>query len=146
MYDSKLSDGRLKLYAALSAAGAAALLIGIVLYMTNGADGLGTIVLSTTFLLTLLSSLFVLIGVIVLISQRVRKLNRMLSKRQLVTGFGFAVFGALIAGICTLIAVSVDVILHYETGICFAAQCVMCAGGWLCFAFGLPIWKSFKKQ
>ena len=132
--------------ALLSDIGRILLFAGIVLYMANGADGLGTIVISALFLITLLSAVFVLIGVIALITQRIRKIGRELTKRQLTVGFGFAVFGALIAAAAATGSVFVDVFWHYETGICFVSQCMMAAGGLICFIFGYPIFRSFKKQ
>ena len=79
-------------------------------------------------------------------AQRMRKIDRVLTKRQLVISFGFVVFGSLTAAAASMGSVFVDVLWHYETGVCFIAQCLMYAGGLICFAFGYPIFKSFKKR
>lgn len=146
MYESKISDKRWLILGLLSDIGWIMLFSGIVMYMVNGADGLGTVAISALFLITLLSAVFVLIGVIALITQRIRKIDRVLTKRQLVISFGFVVFGALTAAAASMGSVFVDALWHYETGVCFIARCLMYAGGLICFAFGYPIFKSFKRQ
>ena len=146
MYESKISDKRWLILGLLSDIGWIMLFAGIVMYMANGADGLGTVAISALFLVTLLSAVFVLFGVIALITQRMRKIDRVLTKRQLVISFGFVVFGALTAAAASMGSVFVDALWHYETGVCFIAQCLMYAGGLICFAFGYPIFKSFKKR
>lgn len=130
----------------ISLIGAVILLLGIVLYMVSGANGLGTVIISVTFLLTLFSTLLMLIGIAVLIAQKVRKISRPLTKKQLVCGFGFKVFGALAAGVAALVAVIADLWLHCEAGIFLSCQMVMCVGGLVCFAFGLPLFKLRQKS
>ena len=70
MYESKISDKRWLILGLLSDIGWIMLFAGIVMYMANGADGLGTVAISALFLVTLLSAVFVLFGVIALITRR----------------------------------------------------------------------------
>lgn len=146
MYESQISNKNRLILGLLSDIGWILFFTAIVLYMTSGADGLGTVAVSAFFLLTLLSAVIVLIGIVALIVQRVKKLSRRISRRQLITGYGFTVFGALAGCVFSLCSVVIDLIFQYETGICFAAQCLMCAGALLCFVFSLPILRSFKKE
>ena len=145
-YTSNISDKKWLTLGLLSDVGWIAYFVGFALYMLSGADGLGTLVLSVTFLLNCLCVLAVAVGIIEIISQRIRRLSRTIGKGDLIFGFGFAVFGALAGFLLTGASAVIDVLLQYETGMCFAAQIIMAVGALVCFAFVLPIMRSFKPE
>ena len=146
IYETQISDKKWLTLRLISDVGWLMYFAGMALYMISGADGLGTVILSATFLLGWLCILAMLIGIIELVSQRIRKLNRRLKKSQLVSGFGFVVYGSLAGCLLSAASVVTDILFGYETGMCLAAQCVMAAGAFICFAFGLPIMRSFKPE
>ncbi len=143
-YTTKLSDNKRLTLGLISDAGWIAYFTGFGLYLTNGADGLGTVALSVTFLLNCLAVLAVFVGIIEILSQRIRRLNRTVQKGDLIFGFGFVVYGALGGLLVSGASAVIDILLRYETGMCFASQIIMAAGALVCFAFGLPIMRSFK--
>lgn len=143
IYESSISDKKRLTLGLLSDVGWLMYFAGMAIYMINGADGLGTVVLSVTFLLNWLCILAILVGIIGLISQRIRKLGRRLTKSQLVIGFGLIICGSFAGFLFSGAAAAMDLLFHYETRICFASQCMMAAGALVCFAFGLPILRSF---
>ena len=143
-YTTKLPDKQWLMLGLISDLGWIAYFAGFALYMISGAEGLETVILSALFLLGGLCVLTVLVGIIELISQRVRQLDRRLKRIQLVTGFGFVIYGSLAGFLLSTAAVFTDIIGGYETGMCFTAQIIMAAGALICFAFGLPIMRSFK--
>ena len=145
-YQSHLSGKKRLTLELLLDAGWAAYLTGFALYLTNGADGLGTVALSATFLLNCLAVLAVVVGIIGMIAQRIRGINRTVQKGDLIFGFGFVIFGALGGFLLSGASAVIDIVLKYETGMCFAAQIIMAAGALVCFAFGLPILRSFKSE
>lgn len=146
MVETKLSDGKWLALGLISDVGWLLYFAGFTLYLLSGADGLGTVILSAAFLLNAAAALSVLTGIVELISQRIRKLDRRLKKSQVIMGFGCCVCGGLAGGLVSLFSAAVDLLFHYETGMCFAAQCMMAVGGLLCFGFGLPIWRSFRPE
>ena len=146
IYTSELSGAKWLTLGLLSDAGWIAYFVGFVLYMANGADGLGTTALSVTFLLNCLCVLAVMIGIIEIISQRIRKLRRTIQKGDLIFGFGFTVFGSLGGFLSSGASAVMDILMNYESGMCFAAHIVTAAGALTCFAFGLPILRSFKPE
>ena len=145
-YTSTISDKKWLTLGLLSDLGWIAYFVGFALYLINGADGLGTVVLSVTFLLNCLCVLAVAVGIIEIISQRIRRLSRTIGKGDLIFGFGFVIYGALAGFLLTGVSAVIDVLLQYETGMCFAAQIIMAVGALACFAFGLPIMRSFKPE
>ena len=145
-YTSTISDKKWLTLGLLSDLGWIAYFVGFALYLINGADGLGTVVLSVTFLLNCLCVLAVAVGIIEIISQRIRRLSRTIGKGDLIFGFGFVIYGALAGFLLTGVSAVIDVLMKYETGMCFAAQIIMAVGALVCFAFGRPIFKSFKPQ
>ena len=145
-YTSNISDIKWLTLGLLSDVGWIAYFVGFALYMLSGADGLGTLVLSVTFLLNCLCVLAVAVGIIEIISQRIRRLKRTIGKGDLVCGFGFVVFGSLAGFLLTGVSAVIDILLKYETGMCFVSQIIMAVGALVCFAFGLPIMRSFRKD
>lgn len=146
MYESNISDKKWLTLGLVSDVGWLMYFAGLALYMLNGADGLGTVIISALFLLNGLCVLAVLVGIIELILQRVRKLSRRLKRSQLVIGFGLVVYGALGGFLFTGASVVIDILFGYEIGMCLAGQCLMAAGAFICFAFGLPIMRSFRPE
>ena len=121
----------------ISVIGAFVLFAGVAVYILIGAVGKGTIVVSATFWMTLISACFMLIGLIFRLILYVTKATERVSYNvRNVIGNGFVAFGALIAGVCTLTALLVDLVLQDETGTPVIIQGVMCFGSWLCFIFG----------
>jgi hypothetical protein len=143
-YETHLSKGKWLTLGLLSDAGWIAYFGGLALYMINGAGGLGTVALSALFLLNCLAVVAVAAGIIALISQRIRKLGRRLTRGQLCRSFGLVIYGSLAGFLCSTAAVVIDLLFGFETGICFVSQIIMGVGALLCFAFGLPIMKSFR--
>lgn len=119
----------------ISVIGAFTLLAGVVLYILNG-GGSGTVIVKATFWFTLISAGFLLIGLIFRLILFITKTERIPYNLRNVIENGFVTFGALIAGVCTLTALLVDLLLEDESGIHVILQCVMCFGSWLCFIFG----------
>ena len=145
-YETGISKSKWLTMGLVSDAGWIAYFTGFALYIINGADGLGTVVLSALFLLNCLAVISVVIGIAELISQRIRKLSRRLSPLQLAVGFGFVVFGSLAGFLFSAAASVIDLLSGYESGMCFAAQIIMASGAVVCFAFGLPVLRSFKPE
>lgn len=143
-YETHLSKGKWLTLGLLSDAGWIAYFTGLALYMINGADGLGTVALSALFLLNCLAVVAVAAGIVILIFQRIRKLGRRLTRGQRIAGFGLVTGGSLAGFLLCTAAVATDLLLGYETGACFVSQIIMATGALLCFAFGLPIMKSFR--
>ncbi len=146
IYTTELSGAKWLTLGLLSDFGWIAYFVGFVLYMANGADGLGTTALSVTFLLNCLCVLAVMIGIIEIISQRIRKLRRTIQKGDLIFGFGFVVFGSLGGFLSSGASAVMDILMKYESGMCFASQLLMTVGSLVCFAFGLPVLRSFKSD
>ena len=119
----------------ISMIGAFTQLAGLAVYILNG-GGSGTVIVKATFWFTLIASGFLLIGLIFRLILFFTKNERMPYNLRNVIENGFVTFGSLIAGVCTLTALLVDLLLEDETGILVILQCVMCFGSWLCFIFG----------
>ncbi len=113
-YTSTISDKKWLTLGLLSDLGWIAYFVGFALYLINGADGLGTVIVALDPIL--------------------------------IFGFGFVIYGALAGFLLTGVSAVIDVLLQYETGMCLASQIMMAVGALVCFAFGLPIMRSFKPE
>lgn len=146
MYVSRMSERARYWLDIFSYVGVFVLIYGVVKYFIGGAQGLNTVILSVLFIMNLIASCFALAGAIVTFIQRMKDFDKALTKKQLITGRGFCAFGGLAAGVISLCAFIIDCIMMYEGVDCFAAQGIMFSGGLICFAFGLPVFVSFRKQ
>ena len=82
-------------------------------------------------------AVFMLLGIVELISERVEKLDRILPFTRLLRGFGALTLGGLLGFIIGLVAV----LLHFNT-----VYIIMTIGGALCFVFAGLILIGYKKQ
>ena len=134
-----ISQNKQKAFVLLSDVGGLLFLFSLAVYMFSGAEGLATVAISAFFLLTLLSAAMVLIGFIRLLFQKSKAKDRLPTN-------GLLVFGASAGGLLSLASVITDCVVHYESGVCFAAWIAMCVGCVTCVVFGLPAIKTGPKS
>lgn len=90
------------------------------------------------FLLQIIAAVGILVGLVELISERVRGLDRILPKIRLYRGFGCIATASFIGGIVSL--------LHWLFVPSSVPQMLMAIGGLLCFWFCHLLFASYKKQ
>ena len=118
--------------ALLSRLGGLLFLLSLAFYMLCGADGLGTVVISALFLLTVPAAVSVAAGFLLpVIRKGQAAVNRPL------------VFGALAGGVTSLAAAVTGGLLRYESGLFLAAWIAMCAGCVICVMFG---WRAMRPE
>ena len=82
-------------------------------------------------------AVFMLIGVVELIRERVKKLDRVLSKWNLIFGFGTLTLGGLLGFLFSLAGA-----IHHFSG----CHILAAVGGLLCFVFAGLLLKGYKKN
>jgi hypothetical protein len=93
-------------------------------------------------MLDLLSAVLMLRGILELIGERVEKLDRVLSGKQLARGFGALTLGGTLGTICSLLAVAIACCNGLNSAYYFL---VLSAGGLLCGLFSGLILKEYRK-
>jgi len=88
-------------------------------------------------ILLIIPAVFMLIGIIELITERIKKLDRILPLYRLLLGFGALTLGGLLGFIISLIFVVIDYHLLYL---------LMMLGGLFCFVFAYLLFIKYKKQ
>lgn len=142
MYESKISDARWIAYDLPGNVGWIAFLAGLVLCFVKKPEITQDNVIFVFLLLDQICAAAMVVGIAELISERIQKLDRVLSKKRLYRGFGALTFGGLAGTVISLPAL-VIALINGLTGTAYLA--VLCAGGLLCFVFGGLLLKEYKK-
>lgn len=143
MYESKISNAKWIAYDLPGNVGWIMFLVGLVLCFIKKPEITGDKVIWVLLLLDLLCAAAMIVGIGELISERIQKLDRILSKKRLYRGFGSLTFGGLAGTVISLFALIVALKkgLNGEVDLGF-----LCAGGFLCFVFGGLLLKEYKKR
>lgn len=130
LYETKISDAGWMAYDVPGNIGWILWLYGTYAILKQG--------ISTYALLNLIPALLMITGVIELIAERIRKLDRVLPKMGLYRGFGALMMGGLLG-----IPVSLIGIIGKQYG---TVPLLMLAGALLCALFAYLLFASYKKK
>lgn len=142
MYESKISDARWIAYDIPGNVGWIAFLVGVVLCWIKRPEIMENKLIFSMLLLDLLCGMAMLAGIAELISERIRKLDRVLPKKRLYRGFGMLTFGGLAGMLFSLTALAAA-LAKGLTGAGFLG--VLSAGGLLCALFVGLLLKEYKQ-
>lgn len=131
MYETKISDKRWMVYDVLGNIGWIAYYVCLVLTFVKYGENLVLNILSV------IPAAFILLGLGELISERIAKLDRVLSRARLLRGFGALMLGSILAGIVSVVAVAMQFNVVYL---------IMLIGSVLCGVFAGLLFGGYKKQ
>lgn len=143
MYESKISDARWIAYDLPGNAGWVSFLVGLGLCFVKKPEILESRFIFALLLLDLLCAAAMAAAIAELISERIRKLDRVLPKKRLYRGFGALTFGGLAGSALSLLALAAALIKGLA-GTAYLA--VLCGGGLLYFIFGGLLLREYKRQ
>jgi len=142
MYETKISDVRWYAYDVPGNLGWIAYITVLILLFIKKPDFLSRNSMLVIMILAVFPAVMMLIGICELISERVHKLDRILSKARLYRGFGMLTLGgcagALISGIGLICG-------YIEELDCVTYLWIMLAGGILCAVFAGLLFKGYKR-
>lgn len=128
MYETKISDKRWIVYDIPGNVGWIAYIVCTILCLKNGVDTLSVVAIFPAILM--------LVGVAELISERIAKLDRVLSKVRLYRGFGALTLGGVLGALIAVIGIT-----SRERQTLFIC---MLAGALLCAVFAGLLFKGYK--
>ena len=129
MYETKISNARWMAYDIPGNIGWIAYIVCVILCLKNGIEILS--------LAAIVPAVLMLVGVAELISERIAKLDRILSKARLYRGFGALTLGGVIGAVISIIGF----VVHERQ----ALYICMFAGALLCAIFAGLLFKGYKK-
>lgn len=94
----------------------------------------------------LISAALIFIGLVELISERVKGLSRLLSQARLYRGFGAITFGSFTGIISSAVALVLILITEVNINTSILYPGIMSGGAVLCFIFVWLIFRGFVKQ
>lgn len=130
MYETKISDAR---WCAYDVPGN----IGWIMYLIGLGRMLAKNGLSLTSVLMIIPAVLILVGIAELISERIAKLDRVLSAVRLWRGFGALTFGGLLGAVFSGLTIGKN--LNAVNAV------IMIFGGILCFVFAGLLLVGYKK-
>ncbi|MBR4346332.1 MAG: hypothetical protein IKP75_05300 [Oscillospiraceae bacterium] len=129
LYETKISDVRWWVYDILGNIG------WIIWFICTGISFKDGVTLFSVF--AAVPAVFMLIGIIELVSERITKLDRVLPFKRVLRGFGALTLGGLLG----IAAAAAGVFMHIG-----GISPVMMAGAVLCFVFAGGLFRRYKKQ
>ena len=130
LYETDISDARWIAYDIPGNVGWIVYIVCAAMFIRSG--------LSAFSIAALVPALFMVVGIVELVSERIARLDRVLPRRRLLRGFGMLALGGA-AGVAAALA-------------CLVADAggllpwVMLAGAALCAIFGWLLFKGYKKR
>ena len=101
--------------------------------------GLATVVISA-----IIPALFILIGIVELINERINKLNFVLPKIRVYRGFGALTVGGIAGAIISFVGIAYSIIIGVEADITYLY--ILFLGAVLCAIFAGLCFKGYKKM
>jgi hypothetical protein len=142
MYKSEISNAKWIIYDILGNIGWISFLVALSLCFIKMPEIFEEKRIVMLLMLDLLSAVLMLRGILELIGERVEKLDRVLSGKQLARGFGALTVGGALGMLCSLAALAITL----SNGMCGAGYLfILSGGGLLCGAFSGLILKEYRK-
>ena len=142
MYESKISNAKWIACDIPGNAGWIAFLAGLGLCFAKRPPFMESKLVFALLLLDLLCGAVMLVGIGELVSERLRKLDRVLPKKRLYRGFGALTVGGL-AGMAVSLCALAAACAKGLSGIGYLG--LLSAGGLLCFVFGGLLFAEYQK-
>ena len=127
MYETKISDKKWMIYDILGNIGWIMLYIGMYNLLFKNFNYI--------YLIGLIPSIMILVGLCELINERIKKIDRILSKTRLLRGFGLITYGSYIGIICSIVFLIISINKY---------TFMTLIGSILCSIFCTLIYKSYK--
>lgn len=143
MYESKISNKKWRVLGLLSDIGWIAFYIGLIFYIIE--TGIPLSFTGVLSIILLVCGIVILCGIVEIIDERYHKLDRVLPKKRLLRGFGYTVYGSLAGAVTALVALAACLVSKDATRSGILYMGLICLGAFICFIFGFPIFKAFKR-
>ena len=142
MYETKISDARWIAYDIPGNLGWIAYFTGLILAFLKKPDFMDDGVMRIVILVSVVPAIMMLIGLVELINERIRKLDRILSKKRLYRGFGMLYFGGIAGSVLSVLAAVYG--LAADRGGLTDIWLMLC-GGILCTVFAGLLFKGYQR-
>lgn len=143
LYETKITDSRWIAYDIPGNIGWIAYFVGVILCFVRKPDFMQYWEMKSIVILSVIPAVFMLIGIIELISERIHKLDRVLPKKHLLRGFGMLALGGITGILITLFGIFYGVLIIDTADI--ICLLVMFGGSLLCAVFAGFLYKGYHK-
>lgn len=133
-YETKISDARWWAYDLPGNIGWIVWFVCLVLCLKQGATAYS--------ILSIVPAIFMLVGIVELISERIAKLDRVLPKSRLLRGFGALTLGGVLGVLVSLAGIVISIVNRTN----IMLPIIMCIGGILCGLFAGLLYKGYRPK
>ena len=144
-YESNISTARWLIYDIPGNAGWIMYLVCLIRCLVNRPEYMGIPLVQISLIVGIFPAIAMVVGIAELISERIRKLDRILPKVRLYRGFGTLTWGGFVGMIVGLTAFFTALREGYTPAEC-GLLLLMAAGGALCGIFAGLIFRTFRPQ
>ena len=134
LYETKISDARWWAYDLPGNIGWIVWFVCLVLCLKQG--------VTVYSILSIVPAMFMLIGIVELISERIAKLDRVLPKNRLLLGFGALTLGGALGVLVSFAGIVISIVNRTNV----VLPIVMCVGGILCGVFAGLLYKGYRPK
>lgn len=142
-YETKITDLRWIAYDIPGNIGWIAYFVGIILCFVRKPDFMQYWEMEIIVLLSVIPAVFMLAGIVELISERIHKLDRVLPKKRLLRGFGALAFGGITGMLVTFSGIIFGVLVTDAEDMVYLI--VMFGGATLCAVFAGLLYKGYRR-
>lgn len=143
LYETKITDLRWIAYDIPGNIGWIAYFVGIILCFAGKPDFMQDWEMKSIVILSVIPAVFMMAGIIELISERIHKLDRILPKKRLLRGFGALTLGGITGGLVTLSGILYGLLMADAADIVYLI--VMFGGAMLCTVFAGLLYKGYRR-
>lgn len=143
MYELKITDRRWIAYDIPGNVGWIMYYVGLILCYIKRPEYMQNQLIFMLIMLSVIPAIAMLVGIVELVSERIKKLDRLLPKKRVLRGFGALTYGGIGGIVISLATIISSIILKQTEGMVYLG--VMCVGAILCALFGGLLYKGFHK-
>lgn len=142
-YETKITDARWIAYDIPGNIGWILYFAGVILSFIKKPDFMQYWGRTVIMVFAVVPAIFMAVGIIELISERISKLDRVLPGRRLLRGFGALTLGGITGFCVSLLGILYGLLIANDVSIVYLA--VMCAGSLLCAVFSGLLYKGYHR-
>lgn len=143
LFETKITDLRWMAYDIPGNIGWIAYFAGVILCFVGKPDFMQYGEMKSIVIFSVIPAVLMLVGIIELISERIRKLDRVLPKKRLLRGFGALAFGGIAGMLVTLSGILYGMLVADAADIVYLI--IMLGGAMLCAVFAGLLYKGYRR-
>lgn len=143
LYETKITDIKWIAYDIPGNVGWIAYFIGLFLCFVKKPEFMQYWGMAGIAIISVIPAVLMVVGIVELISERIHKLDRVLTRKRLFRGFGALTLGGIMGMVITFLGIVYGILMVKETSLNYLI--LMFVGATLCAVFSGLLYKGYRK-